>query len=286
MRLSQTTKFLIMADLRLLPQSPTIDPQLTYSQPESLYLAEANAARESFGFSPYPTPPLSPTYPRSVDGSPDNSNAPSPSSSTGKFALPFVRRRLFQESAKPLVPSTPNSPTPMGRQITVTKTSPVFIPQPDSNSELNLLPLTHRRTGIKFGLQLAPETSKLSLVVLEYVLTTPFVQYPLTMHNVARWCEYASLSGEIRGLGNPVKLGKMRAKTVILKIHAPSSGTAIKVNQMLSSMNFVEISPSVTFYVGWTVTQSEWKSKDLLVPYVPPTFGSARTFLRADVTQT
>jgi len=56
-------------------------------------------------------------------------------------------------------------------------------------------------------------------------------------------------------------LGKKQAYKVIVRIPGANFGAATRVKNMLSAMNFEEVSILRTYYDGQTVTPSEWKLK-------------------------
>jgi len=52
-----------------------------------------------------------------------------------------------------------------------------------------------------------------------------------------------------------------------------SGGVDTKIKNMLSLMNFEELSTLATSYAGWIAIPCLWKLKGELDPYEPPLFG-------------
>jgi hypothetical protein len=78
-----------------------------------------------------------------------------------------------------------------------------------------------------------------------------------------QWNEMLLSSGVRLELGSPDERGMKLAWTLTVKTLVPSSGVAIRMNQILWLMNFVEVSTLPIFFGGWTVILSEWKLRDL-----------------------
>lgn len=253
MQLSPRTRFLIMADL-----TPIAD-------------------REFSGASQYPATPTSPIYQRESDGSEDSESSEQEDLTTGSSSVHSSPSSHSEEYGSTSAPTMPNSPVPNQPTITFGRKTPVS-KERNLSSEQNQWPSIRKSIGTMSGKRLLEGTCPPFQQVSEYVVTLPFEQSPLFMFNVKTWLAAQSCTGEVRGLGNPVKLGNMRAKTIILRILEQSSGMATKVKRMLLSMNIEETSPSATCFAGSTTLQSEWRSKDLPSLSKPNVSGLRVTF--------
>lgn len=152
--------------------------------------------------------------------------------------------------------------------------------------ELNPFNETARQTGSLYGPPPSQAIWQQSPQVFEWLVigpSEPLSQISLLLAQLLKKC---SSSGVLQVLENLDGLGSKAERKLILKIREASSGMVTSVNSMLSSMNFVEVSTSLTCSVGWTVTLSKWRSKGLPNLYVAPRYGLPATSTRSIGTQT
>lgn len=89
---------------------------------------------------------------------------------------------------------------------------------------------------------------------------------PIMLHRL-EWSELATFIGVRLDWVSQSELGTRPVWKLILRIPGLNGGVATVVNQLLSSMNFGVISVLATCSDGWIVIQSQWKPKEVLLPY-------------------
>jgi len=107
-------------------------------------------------------------------------------------------------------------------------------------------------TGLRFVVQLLPETLIQSPMTFTYVFITRSVGSAQTIFNHLLSSEQLMSSGAELALASQDGLGPRRERMLMLRIRAQSFGVGMLVARMLSSMNFVGRSIYPTYYDGWT----------------------------------
>lgn len=179
---------------------------------------------------------------------------------TGSSSSRSARRWLYEEFAKCSGTGTQKLQEAKEQQNIVGRKK-----QESRGHSLNLVRNrsveTAKPTGTRSGKALNGVIYYPSPVTYEWSVTGPYVQLELTLTRLNRLFENAKFSGALLELVSPGRLGNKQEWKLTVRIHAASSGAAIKVNETLSSMNFEEESMFPIFCDGWTAIQSEWKSK-------------------------
>lgn len=236
-------------------------------------------AKASTGSSQSPTMTGPPVYRKTSLGSEDNWNeAQTQSTYTGKYAWPRARNYLWDKSNDSLVtPHMANSadqkpqPTMSGKKTPESKEPNLKWEQDPSNA-------TPPRTGTPSGMLQHGETSYPSRLTYVFCITKLSEQSALTLRNQLEWSElvmYTSVQLELESQGGP---GTWQDWTLTVRIPTQNSGAVIPVRELLLSMNFVVESMSHTSYVGLTVIQLTWKSKDQVYHYIATPFSSPPTW--------
>jgi len=157
--------------------------------------------------------------------------------STGNFAWRSPRRFLYPELLACLEEeSMPNYPDPKPQSPTVTRKSQ-DLPSL-SNSEPNPFDVTQEQTGTQYGPPPSPEIWTRSLPMSVWFLIVPSEPLGRTSPFVEECYEQFSSFGVLRAVANLTVHGMKQELTLILSVPDPSSGTVIRINQMLWSMNF------------------------------------------------
>jgi len=203
--------------------------------------------RESFGFSRSPTPPppamLSQMehYRMGYAGPKDKKKKEARrATDTINSSWRSARRSLLPQLKECLEPPVmPNSPVPKQPKLTATKKSL------ESVSPLKLEPSPSREipksTGNPSGSQLNRETWNPFPPLYEWSLIVPSGQSDQTIQWRYQLIEMLMSFGVVRVLENHDVLGTKQEMVVMLSAHDPSSGTVIKIRDMLLLMNFVEV---------------------------------------------
>jgi len=230
--------------------------------------------KQNIGYSPFPqiASPRTPCPTR--DGSEASWSAGTEDISTGKSTVSLSGKSdlVRSNSCSPTKPTVSlvglKGPSTMcGKKTPESK-------EPNLKSEVELCNVTPKKIGRKYGNLRRRATLKKLNRRFEFAITELCEQSALTLRNQLEWSELAMCSGVELVLESQGVLGNLPVWTVTLKIPIQSSGAAIKVRKMLSSMNFVETFQSRTCFDGWIDILSQWKSKDLAVLLWPKTFGS------------
>lgn len=118
-------------------------------------------------------------------------------------------------------------------------------------------------TGMRFGKLPKPEIWTESLQVFVYNIIAPCEQSAVTTLNQLLLNVKSMSLWDLRGLERVDVPGMKPHGLLTLRIQEPSFGTAIEINRMLSSMNFVAVSTSPIYLDGLIGTQYLWRSRDL-----------------------
>jgi len=218
-------------------------------------------AKESFGSSLFRTLGSSRISRPVPAGSKDSWKQAKEASSIGNSSWRSARKDLSPLFAACLDRSTPNSDDRKPQKTMSGKSSPESL-VPNSSWEPSPFVGTHQKTGMPFGLQQLQMTFFPSQPQLEYRLTELSEESALTTRAQLLWNDFATSSGARLELASREGRGKKPRWMLTLKIPEPSGGADTAVRQMLSSMNFEEVSTLATSSVGSTVIQSWWKSKE------------------------
>lgn len=194
----------------------------------------------------------SPVYRRESVTSEDSESLAREDSNTGRYSSSAPERLPYQPSVDYGNPylDTGNLQDPPQPNPTFGRTTPELV-NPSNlergpSEEMSLL------TGLRFVLQLLPESLTRSPMTFTYVFITRSAELGLTIFSRLQSSEQLTSSGAELGLASQDGLGPRQERLLMLRIRAPSFGVGMLVARMLSSMNFEARSIYPTYYAGWT----------------------------------
>jgi len=218
--------------------------KMTQTWNDALSPMDLQDGKEYFGCSPvriqtpYVNPSQKENYPPNSNMPPANKRKGTPQAlSTGNFAWRSSRRSLLPQLQACLEEeSTPSCPAQPPQLPTVTNLNQ------DSPSLLNLGPNpfdeTQEPTGTQYGPPPSPGIWTLSQPMSVWCLIVPCALSDPTTPIVEECLEQFSCFGVLRARANLTVHGVKQELTLILSVQDPSSGTVIRINRMLWSMNF------------------------------------------------
>lgn len=266
-----------------MPEEWMLDPELK----------DRSVAKESSGLelSPKQVSPLS--YRMGLPGSVDNLNVDNcPNISTGKLLWLSNRRNLLPEFEKCLEPTTLNL---QGAQRLLTMLEKKTPESKERVSNLDQNPFVEttqlngfsgNNTGNLSGITRSPEKLTKSRLAFEYSLIVRSERSAQILRSRLLLSVQSMSIGVQLGLVKVNKPGLRPVWKLILKIREPSFGVDMEIRRMLSLTNLEAVSTFLTYYDGWTVTQSLWSSKAAQLSLQPVTSGSRATLTRDVGTQT
>lgn len=133
-----------------------------------------------------------------------------------------------------------------------------------SNSDPRLLLGTQRLTGIEYVLSQLPATSTQYPVTYLFGIMVNSQRFLTTLFSRFRSNDLVKSTGARLESVSLVVPGMNRGITHTLKIHVLNIGAATRINRMLLSMNFEELSIFPTFSDGLTVIQCVLRPKEVL----------------------
>ena len=159
-------------------------------------------------------------------------------------------------------------------------------PEPDLNKEENRSTAPLPPIGNLSGNLPWPETIPPSPPMYEYVVSISSLESALDLREGLRANVPFPYSMVRLDLENPEERGRKPRLKLTLRILDPSGGMAIRVNQLLLSMNFVEVSTSRTYSDGLIDIQCLWKQKEEVSRLSARKFGSQAICTQTTGTQT
>lgn len=220
------------------------------------------APKAATGFSRSRTMASLRTSPPGISGYVGSSNWVPTDSSTGRSLFPPQIKLEVPTSSEPLahLPTSsyqgPPQPTSTSGRMTPESM------EPSSNLDNASFSASPIPTGTVFDSALFRET------LMEYQMTYTFAATincggsARIIYDQLLWSGLVQFSGGRLGLASRERPGKMPVWTLILKLPQPSSGMVTEARNMLSSMNFEELSKSLTCSDGSIDTRVSLKLKD------------------------
>lgn len=234
---------------------------------------EEEEDKESSGSSQSLSTNSSPSVHSQSLGSVDSWSSEKEGSSIGSFVVPSSQSTPSVPSEKSLDQCTPSSPEASQRPTTSGKSLPAC-PELSSSWEPNPFDSTCPLTGTPSGVQQYLDNSWTSRLPFEFVLTGISERLrEILLFRLQSNVLYTS-SGVRVVLASQGELGKKLPSKLTLRIPAQSSGVAIGVKNMLSSMNLMEASTYPTSSAGSIGIRSSWKQKEELHLFKLAQFGS------------
>ena len=131
----------------------------------------------------------------------------------------------------------------------------------------------------------SPEYWKKSLPMYAWYLIGPYAPLKRTMTSLWPWLESLPYFGVEQVLESRIEQHLKLVHMLTIRIQDPSSGVVTNLNQIVLSMNFVELSTSLISLDGSTDIHYMWKQKGHQLRTVLPTTGSLPTSIPLDGTQ-
>lgn len=246
--------------------------------PEELSGAEED--RESTGSSQSPVMDSLPTQSQPAPGSGGSlRRGRRRAMSTGRLFAASIQNRASMVSNSGLESVMPNSRAVSPPPSTSGRTLPPY-QELDSNLGQDHLTGAREETGSVSGNSLRRDDCWISRRRFEFQVIELSEQFQATLLARLEWSELATSFGVRVELVNQGLLGNLLERKLILRIPYRNSGVAIMVKRMLLSMNFGEVSLSLTCCDGWTDIRSTWKLKVRRSRYLPKEFGSRAIYRR------
>lgn len=217
-------------------------------------------SKESGGCLPFPNTSTCLSCLLTANTSEDNLNMATEDSCTGKLLWPSNENSDLVGYEQPLGLSTQNSQDQAEQESMSGKKIPES-QEPSSNWGSAHSDGMNEQTGMQSRSPLFPEIYRPYPQMFLYVATTNCEELARITYNRLLWSETCQFSGGRLVLANREEHGMKREWKLTLKIRTRNSGVVTEITNMLSLMNFEEVSQFPISFGGWIATRSSWKSR-------------------------